>query len=86
MRGIQSIEDPIAFLWACAIAYLLEFSLSLAFFRGFYALRERGLASAILRRSGRSIHRAWNPPFELEFEGLDSTWRGSDDPARSTRS
>jgi hypothetical protein len=40
MTRILCIEDPIMFLWACILAFVLGFSLALLLLRGFYAFRE----------------------------------------------
>ena len=45
MKRIPRLEDPVMFLRARVLAFLLEFSLALFLLRSFYALRERVLDS-----------------------------------------
>jgi hypothetical protein len=69
MARIHRIEDPIMFLWACVIAYLLEFSLALVVLRAFYALRAYGFGGADPRRSAPRSRPSWSPRFELRAVG-----------------
>jgi len=40
MRRILCVDDPAMFLWASALAFVLEFSFALLLLRGFYRFRE----------------------------------------------
>jgi len=43
MDRISCVEDPIMLLWACVLAFALQFSFALLLLRGLYSLRTRML-------------------------------------------
>jgi hypothetical protein len=88
MDRIPCIEDPIMFLWACILAFVLEFSVALLLLRCFYTLREGMLD--ILGRSAERMCPASDPLFDLRAlqpsaqEAADPTAELRHDPAHDS--